>query len=195
MDVFVVDDLSALVDRDALLRDANIPEPPYWAHLWVGSRALARHLIAAAQPATTAIDIGCGVGLAGLVATRLGARTTFLDYARDALHFVAASAERNGLDVDLVAADLERPPFRKTFDLCLAADATYDPKLQHALAAFLAAHLARDGVAWCAESVRTVDRGFADACRARGLAVAEAQLTEADEGAAAVVRLTEIRWR
>lgn len=195
VDVFVVDDLEALVDRAALLRDADIPEPPYWAHLWVGSRALARHLAASPRRFARAVDLGCGVGLAGLVAARRGARTTFLDYAPAALGFVRASAARNGLDADLVVGDLCRPPFRTTFDLCLAADATYDPRLQRALAAFLVDHLAADGVAWCAESVRTVDRGFADACRAGGLVVVESQCTEPDEGAAAVVRLTEVRRR
>lgn len=193
VDVFVVDDLEALVNRDALLRDADIPEPPYWAHLWVGSRALARHLAASPRRFARAIDLGCGVGLAGLVAARLGARTTFLDYAPEALEFARASVARNGLAADLVVGDLCRPPFRSTFDLCLAADATYDPRLQHALAAFLAVHLADGGIAWCAESVRTVDRGFADACRAKGLLVEETQLTEPDEGAAAIVRLTEVR--
>ena len=40
--ILVVADLERYVDRDALLRDADGPEPPYWAHLWTASRVLAR---------------------------------------------------------------------------------------------------------------------------------------------------------
>lgn len=192
VDLFVVDDLEALVDRDRLLRDSDIPEPPYWAHLWVGSRALARHLAASPGRFTSAIDIGCGVGLAGLVAARLGARTLFLDYAEPALHFARASTRQNGLAGDFVIGDLRRPPLKRRFDLCLAADATYDPELQKALAVFLSRHLAADGIALCAESVRNVDRGFADACRDRGLVLQEEQLVEMDEGSPVPIRLTTV---
>ncbi len=192
VELYVVDDLERWVDRAALLRDDDIPEPPYWAHLWVGSRALARHILASERRFARAVDIGCGVGLAGLVAARRGARTTFLDYAPEALAFVRASAAHLGLSVDLLQADLRRPGLRGTFDLCLAADATYDPVLQQALADFLADHLAPQGVAWCAESVRTVDRRFQEACREHGLRCQETQLLEADEGRQVVVRLTEI---
>lgn len=195
VELYVVDDLERWVDRDALLREDDIPEPPYWAHLWVGSRALARHLVTSQRRFQRAIDIGCGVGLAGLVAASLGARTTFLDYAPEALQFVRASAAHNHLKVGLLQADLRHPGLLGTFDLCLAADTTYDPALQRALADFLAVHLAPDGVAWCAESVRTVDRGFQDACRAHGLTCNETQLLEPDEGHQAIVRLTEVRHR
>ena len=33
----VVDDLEALVDREALLRAVNPADPPYWAYLWTGA--------------------------------------------------------------------------------------------------------------------------------------------------------------
>ncbi len=192
VDLFVVDDLEALVDRNRLLRDSDIPEPPYWAHLWVGSRALARHLASSPRRFTSAVDIGCGVGLAGLVAARRGARTLFFDYAEPALHFARESLRYNGLDADFVVGDLRRPALKGHFDLCLAADTTYDPELQRALATFLSRHLAADGVALCAESVRNVDRGFADACHGHGLIVNEEQLVETDEGSPVPIRLTTV---
>jgi len=195
LNVFVVDRLEEFVDADALLRDGDIPEPPYWAHLWVGSRALARHLAQSDLTGARALDVGCGVGLAGLAAAQLGAVATFIDYTADALAFVRASADLNRLDAHCIQADLRQPGLRGEFDLCLAADVTYDPTLQRALAAMLARHLARDGVAFCAESVRTVDRGFHEACREHGLATTERQLVEEDEGAPVVVRLTEVRRR
>lgn len=193
IDIFVVDDLDSLVDRDALLRDTLATEPPYWAHLWVGSRALAEHLATLRPTFGSALDIGCGVGLAGLIAARLGAHTTFVDHSVEALQFVRASARNNGLKADLLQTDLRAPGLRGEFDLCLAADVTYDPILQRALAAFLGQALTSDGLALCAESVRTVERGFEDACRAHGLDTRARRVRLVDDGVPVDVRITEVR--
>lgn len=194
VDVAVVADLGALVDPQALLRDVEPVEPPYWAHLWVGSRALARHVAAQSPHAASAIDIGCGVGLAGLTAAHMGIGTTFLDRSAEALTFVRASARRANYDVQLVQTDMLAPGLCGRFDLCLAADVTYDPALQVGLAQFLEDHLAPNGIAWCAESVRTADRGFLDACSERGLRARSWQVVEKDEGASVVLRLLEVGW-
>src|SRR4029077_3586901 len=60
-----VDDLERYVDPPAPLARGDAPEPPYWAHLWSGARVLA-----AAVPSghLHAIELGCGLGLPGLVA-------------------------------------------------------------------------------------------------------------------------------
>jgi predicted nicotinamide N-methyase len=104
-----------------------------------------------------------------------------------------ANAELNGCSLSVVRGDLRQPSFGGSFDFCFAADITYDPELQRALAAFLATHLAADGTAWCVESVRTLDRGFRQACEARGLIVIESEVTETDEGRAVPVRVAEVR--
>jgi predicted nicotinamide N-methyase len=191
--VFVVDGLENYVDSDALLRDADAPEPPYWAHLWPGARSLAR-LVAAQLECSgrRVVEIGCGLGLAGLSAAMRGATVTMIDTAHAALRFVQASAELNRCRVTTVQTDLRRAGLRGRFDYCFAADVTYDPALQTALATFLAAHLAPGGRAWCAESVRTFDQGFQRACEAHGLRVDVRDLREPDEGRDAIVRLTTV---
>ena len=193
--LFVVERLEEFVDGAALLRDADAPEPPYWAHLWPGARALARLLATHVDCAERrVVEIGCGLGLAGLTAALRGASVTAVDTAHAALRFVQASAQLNGCRVTALRTDLCRAGLQGHFDYCLAADATYDPVLQTALANFLAAHLASDGRAWCAESVRTFDRGFQQACAAHGLQVTERQVREPDDGREVAIRLTEVRW-
>jgi 2-polyprenyl-3-methyl-5-hydroxy-6-metoxy-1,4-benzoquinol methylase len=193
--LFVVDRLEDFVDGDALLRDADVPEPPYWAHLWPGARALARLLATEVDCAgRRVVDLGCGLGLPGLTAALRGANVTLLDTVHDALRFAQASARLNGCRSTVVRTDMNRAGLRGQFDYCLAADATYDPGLQIALASFLAAHLAPDGHAWCAESVRTFDRGFQHACEAYGLRTQEHELREPDEGREVAVRITEVGW-
>src|SRR5262245_28817037 len=71
-----VEDLERYVDRDALLRADDPPEPPYWAHCWSGARALAEHV---PSNAGRVLEVGCGLGLPGLVATRRGGHVVFAD--------------------------------------------------------------------------------------------------------------------
>jgi predicted nicotinamide N-methyase len=194
--LLVVDHLERYVDRESLLRDAHAAEPPYWAHHWPASRVLAK-LVAARDgwAGKRVIDIGCGLGLPAVVAALKGAVVTAVDTAPEALVMTRANAELNGSTISVACCDLRRSAFNATFDFSLAADITYDPALQHALAEFLARHLSPDGMAWCAESVRTLDQGFRVACEARGLDVVESEIVETDEGRAVAVRLSEVRRR
>src|SRR5262249_48349651 len=80
------------VDRTALLSAEEPPEPPYWAHLWSGALVLAA---AVPEDPGSVVELGCGLGLPGLVAARRGARVTFVDRAPAALAFVRASAALN----------------------------------------------------------------------------------------------------
>lgn len=202
----VVDRLQEYVDAERLLCDPDAPEPPYWAHLWPGSRCLARLMARTGCAGRRVIDIGCGLGLAGIVAGVRGAAVTLIDTARAGLQIARANAALNQLraggcgspgcrgSVAVVQTDIACPGLRGRFDYALAADVTYDPMLQRALASFLSAHLAPAGRAWCAESVRTFDQGFRHACEAHGLQVDESAVREHDEGREVDVRLTEISW-
>jgi predicted nicotinamide N-methyase len=194
--VDVVARLEDWIDAEALLADPDAPEPPYWLHLWTGGRALARAVAAVDDwSGRTVVDLGCGLGLPGLVAARLGARVVLADAVHDALRLARANALRNGGAVEVVRTDARRPGLRGRFDAVLLADVTYDPELQEALGAFLARHLAPMGMGLCAESVRTHDPGFRRACEARGLGVEESEVREMEEGRPVPVRLTEVRWR
>lgn len=187
-------DLERFVDTAALLRDAEAPEPPYWMHLWTGNRALARAIAARGDWSGLRVaDIGCGLGLAGLVAARLGARVVFVDHIHAAVALAKENAGANQCRADAVQMDALRPGFKARFDAVLLADVTYDPALQQALARFLAEHLSAAGVGLCAESVRNRDPGFHRACERLGLRWTETEVREMDEGRPSPVRLTEVR--
>jgi len=192
--LLTVERLDDYVDAEALLRDADPPEPPYWAHVWPASLSLARLLAAAACRGRRVIDIGCGLGLVGIVAAMRGAEVTVTDSVHEALCFARASAQLNRCRVTTVRTDLRQPGLRGRFDYCVAADVTYDPALQAAVAEFLATHLAPGGRAWCAESVRTFDAALQRACAQHGLHTQERNMTELDDGRSVSVRLTEVAW-
>ncbi|MBU0638102.1 MAG: methyltransferase, partial [Planctomycetes bacterium] len=75
---------------------------PYWADLWPAATLLAEEVatwepVADGTEAPTVLELGCGLGLVGLVAAARGYRVTVSDYDEDALAFVLESARRNGI--------------------------------------------------------------------------------------------------
>jgi predicted nicotinamide N-methyase len=190
-----VANLEAHVDRHALLATpadgSQPPEPPYWAHLWSGAVVLA-----GAVPGTPGrvLELGCGLGLPGLVAARRGGRVTFLDRVATSLAFVRASARASGLGaVDLVVADLTDIALRARFDLVLAAEILYDRAAFPAVANTLARLLAGGGRALVADARRIDTRAFDEALVAAGLAWQATEHPCREDGLPVSVRLLDVR--
>jgi SAM-dependent methyltransferase len=143
-----------------------------------------------------AVEIGCGLGLPGLVAAGRGARVTFVDRVPAALAFVRASAAVNDLDaVRLVAADATGGALRARFDLVLAAELLYDRRAFHPLAAAVARLLAPGGRGLLTDARRTDTRDFYPALEAAGLRWRAEETIVHDERLPVVVRLVEIVHR
>ena len=191
-----VADLASHFDVDVLLCDPEAPEPPYWMHLWPGSRALARYLVEYPAIVTgRCLDVGCGLGLVALTLSCLGGQAFAFDRDRDAVALCQLNARHNGLRVHTWQADLREFAVRSRFSLVCAADVTYDPTLQRALLQVADAGLSEQGAVLVPESVRTVDRAWLAEATARGLWVRELELEESDCGRPVRVRLVELRRR
>ncbi len=162
--------LEDLVDRGVLLRDDDVAEPPYWAHLWTGAVALARRLAEAGSLAERRVlDLGCGLGLPGIVAAALGAEVWCADREPAALEFAAASAAYNRFArVRCARIDFTRERMEGDFDLILAAELVYDPESYDKLGEFLERHLRRGGEIHVTDAFRSDAVRFFAALRARG---------------------------
>ena len=165
-----VADLERVVDREALLRDDEIPEPPYWAHRWIGAGAVARYLSdpSIVLAGRAVLDLGCGVGLTGLVAAARGAEVWFADRERVALEFVKASLEQNGLRGHTIAVDFVRDRPARRFDLVIGAEIVYEPAAYEPLAAFLDAAVAPHGELLLTDAFRADATTFFATLEARG---------------------------
>jgi predicted nicotinamide N-methyase len=171
LEAWTVSDLEARVDAQELLRNRSGAEPPYWALVWIGARAVAARMLET-PPArgSKVLDLGCGLGLSGLAAGRGGAHVLFADYMDDALAFARASAIHHGLErfetrnVDFTTASL-----KETFDLILAADIVYQPDDYGPLVDFLDAHLADSGELLLTESLRADAKKVVGALEERGM--------------------------
>jgi SAM-dependent methyltransferase len=91
------------------------------------------------------LDLACGTGNAALLAARRGAAVTALDFEPTLLEIARARSEALELSVELVEADLQRPPFEPDrFDVVLSAfGIMYAPN--HDAAAAALASSARSG--------------------------------------------------
>jgi predicted nicotinamide N-methyase len=147
---------------------------PYWAYLWPGAFLLAEAVaVEAWEPGTPALEIGCGLGLAGLVGLDRGLLVTFTDYDEAPLAFVRRSVGANGWDRSryetkrLDWRDLSAPADR--FEVILGADVLYERRLVPLVVGVLATLLAPGGLALIADPYRASAEGFAAQVEAAGL--------------------------
>lgn len=144
---------------------------PYWAEIWPSSLALAAAVQAEPEAwrGRSAIELGCGPGLAGLAATAHGADVLFTDWLEEALELTRLNARRNlHRDVAVMPMDWRRPLSDRRFDRILAADCTYEARFFDDVIRCLDALLAPDGEVWLAEPGRSVARDFFQRLRVSG---------------------------
>jgi len=180
-------------DPNALLADFDEEEfrrsderMPYFGTLWPAALVLAGEVLAGPDlHGARVLDLGAGVGAAGIAAARRGARVTYLDWEPRAMPIIAASLARLGLTADaLVTADWRDPPALGPFDRILGADVLYEPRNVPAVAAFLAGHLAPAGCAVLTDPGRPSARDFLPAAVAAGLVLRERHRVVPAEGPA-----------
>ena len=177
-----VKDLERWVDREALLRDET-EEPPYWAHLWTGSLTLARYIEERVECRDLHIlDLGCGLGLTGIVAALKGGQVTFADKEPEALAFATVNAQINNCPLfEARVLDFTKDALAQQFSLILGAEILYDRPAFPALVAFLTRYLSPNGHALLADAKRTNTDDFYRQLDQAGLAWTKAEITEREE--------------
>jgi predicted nicotinamide N-methyase len=105
------------------------PLVPYWSVLWRSGLGLGRELSRRGMDGLRVVELGCGMGVPSLVASRSGAVVLATDASAEALELLACNASRNGVDLDTAPVDWASPAAllaRAPFDLVLAADVLYE---------------------------------------------------------------------
>lgn len=139
-----------------LLKSGWSPDDlPHWADIWPSAVALARFVARSPRgfERTRVVDLGCGVGTAGLAFAMRGARVTFADASPDALAFAKFNIALNGLRGDFVGFDWSRdclPPC----DLLVLSDVAYEYRAIVPLKRQIRAVVDRGGSVWCVDPYR-----------------------------------------
>jgi predicted nicotinamide N-methyase len=165
-------------EPDRLLDDGAVADlnrhddyMPYWAYLWPGAYLLAESIQNRSWSGERALEIGCGLGLAGLAGMSRGLSVHFTDYDDAPLEFVARSVSENDFDPSRFSKSrLDwRSPTAEIYPLIFGADVLYERKLVPLVANVLARMLAPGGAAWIADPYRVAAEDFPLALSERGL--------------------------
>lgn len=105
---------------------------PYWADLWPSALALSRYMVDSGyvKPDTTVVEIGCGLGLPGIVAGMLGAKEViFTDYLEEPLEYARRNWALNcSGEARFLRLDWRDPDPALAADVLLASDIAYEAR-------------------------------------------------------------------
>jgi predicted nicotinamide N-methyase len=171
-DLLLVRDTNVLLERVGPDQFSTDERLPYWADLWTSSIDLAGWVLEEQGVAgRSVLELGAGVGLAGIAAARAGAKVTLTDYETDSLLFARYNALRN-LPVDVcqrrvrcVPMDWRAPTIRGQFDLIIGADIVYERRNFDPILTLLQSYLAPGGRALLTEPDRAIGQAFLAAAR------------------------------
>ncbi|MDY6845329.1 MAG: methyltransferase domain-containing protein [Thermodesulfobacteriota bacterium] len=141
---------------------------PYFAELWPSSIALSQYIISNLDVVgKRVLDLGCGLGLVGIVASLRGAHVVFGDYETDALAFSKKNSLLNYCkNVEFLNIDWRRPPKIEPFDVIFASDIVYEDEEFLYLESFLKECLR--GFAIVAEPNRKIAQRFFETLKQNG---------------------------
>lgn len=150
--------LTAVQNQDALvdLLD-DLEHLPYGFLLWESAVGLARYL--AKSPKIVAgkkiLELGCGVGLPGLVARSLGGSVIQTDHQSGVLALARQNAAANGVEgMEQVLADWRDWRIPGKFDLVIGADILYSREMHYHLELIFKQSIARGGALLVADPGR-----------------------------------------
>lgn len=130
-------DMEALWDRmdnDDMGDDERLP---YWAEVWPASVLLGRHILRSAESLSgkACLDLGCGLGLTGMIASSIGAKVVAFDYEWPAVRFARHNAELNGVvQPQWMLMDWREPAVKAgAFDFIWGGDVLYEKRFLNRL--------------------------------------------------------------
>jgi predicted nicotinamide N-methyase len=157
---------------------------PYWADLWPAARMLAKAILKQTwPPGLHALEVGCGLGLPGIVALSQGLRVTFSDYDATALHFASENAKLNGYkNFDVLQMDWRYPPAELRVPIVLASDLVYERRNLAPLASLIRGVLTPDGVCLLTDQDRVPSEVIRDHLTGEGLQFATQMMRAGEVG-------------
>jgi EEF1A lysine methyltransferase 3 len=139
--------------------ESSFSEPiefPYWAKIWDATLLLAYFL--GKQPVIQGqkvLEIGAGLGVAGIYAALCGHDVTISDDNQEALLFARANALLNDCPQVLVRKlDLRYPDLPDQFDVITGAEVVYDRQLYPDLVQFFRSVLKPQGIIFLAKNAQ-----------------------------------------
>lgn len=139
---------------------------PWWPLAYPGSVALGSYLLQRAPLRGRAIELGCGLGLAGIAGAAAGLRVTLTDLEPEALELARRSARDNDVLIESHRAlDWNTPGWNPRYDMVLGADILHEPADFGRMLTLFDALLEDGGQVLLADPGRELGRTFYPAAR------------------------------
>jgi predicted nicotinamide N-methyase len=126
-------DLDALLDRAAAENPQAVDAIPYYAILWPAAQGLARYLWKHRRGlgAKRVIELGCGLGLPSILASKLGAQVTSTDFHPETGEWLRHNAALNNVALDYRPLDWNaflapQSPHPSAYDRVIGSDLVYE---------------------------------------------------------------------
>jgi predicted nicotinamide N-methyase len=128
--------------------------PPYWAFVWPGGQALARHILDHRDwvAGRRVLDFAAGSGIAAIASAQAGSLAEAAETDTLAIAAIRLNAQRNGAAVVALPVDLVGAPCR--WDVILCGDVCYDAQMAAHILPWLQA-MARVAEVWIADPGRS----------------------------------------
>jgi predicted nicotinamide N-methyase len=167
-----IDELFGELDRRG---DPELLETlcPYFGVVWPSARGLAAYLVGAGESQLSGkrvLEVGCGLALPSLVASRLGAHVVATDFHPDIPQFLDRNRELNRTArLEFVHWDWQKSesPLGR-FDWVIGSDILYERQHAGPVARMLAQHVAPGGRIVLADPGRPYLQDFADEMKRLG---------------------------
>lgn len=153
---------------DAFLEDAEVHAAfdrddymPYWAYVWPASLKMVATILRTDWPCEAEVlELGAGIGLAGLAGLARGLKVTFSDYEPKAVDLCLFNARRAGhSNAEGLVLDWRQPP-DKQFPLIWGCELLYEDRNHEPLLSLTQRMLAPGGTAWFADGGRAKAERF-----------------------------------
>jgi len=148
---YVPSAIEPFVDPDDPIRNF-----PLWAKIWEPSLVLAQHLSTIPpEPDVKCLELGAGLGVAGIIASHFGHRVTLTEYDEHAIQFAKANALLNGCkDIEIKKLDWHNPELIQPFDLIFGSEIIYKKEDYESIRNIFERYLAPQGLIILAEGLR-----------------------------------------
>ncbi|MCL6590276.1 MAG: methyltransferase [Firmicutes bacterium] len=172
-------------------------EIPFWAELWPSSIGLAQFILQRPSlfEGKRVLELGAGVGLAGIAAKLCGAFVTQSDFIEAAFDFIRVNCLRNQAPVgELLLADWRRfPAISAKYDYLIGADILYEKTLHQDLRRICSRTLKPGGSIWLADPGRDYGKQFIWMMEADGFRNHQIQIPVFHDGKTAAIDIYQLR--
>ncbi len=155
LEILQIQDLEGFLVGNIEAGGVSLANFPFWAMVWDGALVLSDFLVRQApESGRTLLELGSGVGFAGLFAAARGHRVALTDNHPDALDFVRLSVHRNKLaSAEVRELDWRAPDLPGTYEWIVGSDLLYEEGSLIPLASLLEGFLAPEGTIYLTQSV------------------------------------------